>query len=90
MSAVSTVPRSHKERIFWLCACLTAFLCGTYLIYLVIDKWKTSPVLVSFDRSVTTLLTQSLLWISSKFLWHTGVCVCVNLLSAFSAHGSHV
>jgi len=42
-------PGSYPERIFWLLACICAFVIGTYLIYKVIDKSITSPVLVSFD-----------------------------------------
>ena len=44
--------RSYPERIFWLLACICAFVIGTYLIYKVIDKSITSPVLVSFDGLV--------------------------------------
>ena len=44
--------RSYPERIFWLLACICAFVIGTYLIYRVIDKSITSPVLVSFDGCV--------------------------------------
>ena len=46
---VSTFLRSYCERIFWSLACTCAFVIGTYLIYRVIDKSITSPVLVSFD-----------------------------------------
>lgn len=47
--------RAAIERLFWLIAVGTLWTCGIVLIYKVIDKWQTSPVLVSFDSTVTPI-----------------------------------
>merc|ERR1739844_242910 len=43
--------RHSCERLFWVFAVSIMASFGFYLIYQIVDKWKTSPVLVSFDSS---------------------------------------
>ena len=49
-----TETRRHSlERLFWFVIIVIAWTCGAYMIYMVMNKWKTSPVLVSFDSVQT-------------------------------------
>ncbi len=47
--------RHIVERIFWLVAVVSFAVTAGYLIYAVIDKWQTSPVLVSFDSKAVPI-----------------------------------
>ncbi len=45
--------RHSMERVFWLVVVAVAWIFSAYFSYKVINKWKTSPVLVSFESVQT-------------------------------------